>query len=296
VPAQYLSRSPVRDQPFIDSLTRAVSNPFYGLPQFVGSNMVGTTVQTQQLLRPMPQFQSVSVTRSEGFSWYHALQVRVERRFSQGFSILGSYTWSKFMEALTRLNATDTALEHSISPQDRPQRVVISSIYELPFGRGRRFFGSPNSLVNAVAGGWSVQGIYQGQSGPPIAFGNVTYYGASLGNIVLPQDQRTVERWFNTADFEKASGKALAQNIRGFPSRLTGLRADGYNNFDLSMFKTFRFRERYSAQLRFEAQDAMNHAMFSPPNAAPANTNFGMVTGVVAPEQRRITMTLKLSW
>jgi hypothetical protein len=62
------------------------------------------------------------------------------------------------------------------------------------------------------------------------------------------------------------------------------------------MFKTFRFRERYAVQFRLEAQDAMNHAMFDPPNAAPANTNFGKVMGVVAPEQRRVNLSLKLSW
>jgi hypothetical protein len=296
VPAEYLSRSPVRDATTINTLTRQVSNPFYGLPEFAGSNMLGTTVQTQQLLRPMPQFQGLTTTLSEGFSWYHALGVRVDRRFASGFTIQGSYTWSKFMEAIAKLNATDAALEHAISPQDRPQRVVISGIWELPFGRGRKLMRNSRGPLNLVAGGWSLQGIYQGQSGPPIGFGNVLYYGGSLSSIVLPRSERTVERWFNTDDFEKASGKALANNIRTFPSRLTGLRADGYNNFDLSLFKTFRYRERYSVQLRLEAQDAMNHAMFSSPVVGPANTNFGLVTGVVAPEQRRLNLTLKASW
>lgn len=193
------------------------------------------------------------------------------------------------------MNDTDTVLEHVISPQDRPQRVVINGIYEVPFGRGRRFLNR-GGWANAIAGGWSFQGIYQGQSGPPIGFGNVLYYGGDLAGIVLPRSERTVERWFNTDNFEKASGRGLANNIRTFPSRLTGLRADGYNNFDLSVFKTFRFRERFAAQLRLEAQDAMNHAMFSPPNAAPANTNFGKVLNVVAPEQRRVNLSLKLSW
>ena len=295
VPAQYLSRAPVRDQPVIGMLTAQVANPFYGLPEFVGSNMEGKTVNAQQLLRPMPQYQGLTVTRGIGFTWYHAAHLRVQRRFSKGFTIQGIYTWSKFMEAVTRLNDTDPFLEHVISPQDRPHRVVINGIWELPFGRGRRLLNH-RGWVNALAGGWSLQGIYQGQSGPPIGFGNVLYYGADLAAIVLPKSERTVERWFNTDNFEKASGRALANNIRTFPSRLTGLRADGYNNWDLSMFKTFRFRERYSVQFRLEAQDAMNHAMFSPPNAAPANTNFGKVVDVVAPEQRRVNLSLKLSW
>lgn len=291
VPAEYLSRSPVRDQPAIDFLTRNVSNPFYGLPEFSGSGIEGRTVQVQQLLRPMPQFNGVSTTQSRGLSWYHGMYVRVERRFSGGYTIQGSYTFHKFMEGVDKLNATDPLPQHVVSPQDRPHRVIISGIWELPFARRSR------GLLNRVAGGWQVQGIYQGQSGPPIGFGNIIYYGGDLHSIVLPKSERRVERWFNTdAGFERASGKGLANNIRTFPSRLTGLRADGYNNWDLSMFKTFRFKERLRAQLRVEAQDAMNHAMFSPPNTAPANTLFGQVNGVVAPEQRRINIALKVMW
>jgi hypothetical protein len=246
-------------------------------------------------LRPYPHFTGISTTLDGGFSWYHGLLLRAERRLVRGFMVQGSYTWSKFMEAVEKLNPTDLHPHHVVSPQDRPHRFVASGIYELPFGRGRRWIKS-GGWTNYVFGGWSAQGIYQGQSGPPIGFGNIIFRG-NLHDIVLPRSERKVERWFNTdAGFERNSALALAQNIRTFPLRLTGLRADGYNNWDLSLFKTFRFKERYSAQLRVEAQDAMNHAMFSAPNTAPANTAFGTVTGVVAPEQRRINVVLRVNW
>ena len=94
-------------------------------------------------------------------------------------------------------------------------------------------------------------------------------YNGTYGQMVLPAGQRTLERWFNTdAGFEKNSQKQLVSNIRTFPLRLTGLRADGYNNWDLSLFKNIRLRERLTFQLRGEAQDALNHAMFAAPNAA----------------------------
>ena len=106
-----------------------------------------------------------------------------------------------------------------------------------------------------------------------------------------------MERWFNTeAGFEKDVNKQLASNIRTFPPRLTGLRADGYNDWDLSAFKNFTIHERLAFQLRVEAQDALNHAMFAAPNAAPTNTLFGQVNSIVATEQRRITFGGKLSW
>jgi hypothetical protein len=231
-----------------------------------------------------------------GFSWYHSMQLRVDKRFSRGYTLQAAYTWSKFMEAVEKLNPTDLAPHHVISDQDRPQRIVLSGIYELPVGKGRRWLASTNAILNGIAGGWSVQGIYQGQSGPPIGFGNILFYG-NIQDMVLPRSERTVERWFNTsAGFETNSQKQLASNIRTMPLRFTGLRADGYNNMDLSVFKNFKIHERLSFQLRGEAQDVFNHAMFAAPNTAPANTLFGSVNAIVGTEQRRVTIAGKLSW
>jgi hypothetical protein len=173
---------------------------------------------------------------------------------------------------------------------------VLSGIYELPIGKGRRWLASTNAIANGIGGGWSVQGIYQGQSGPPIGFGNILFHG-NIQDIVLPRSERTVERWFNTnAGFETNTQKQLASNIRTFPLRFTGLRADGYNNLDLSAFKNFKIRERLTFQLRGEAQDALNHAMFAAPNTAPTNTLFGSVNATVGVGQRRITVAGKLTW
>jgi hypothetical protein len=285
VPAQYFSTSPVRDQAVIDYLSRQVPNPFFGIAEFAGSGLQGRNVAASQLLRPYPHFNGLTTTLDTGFSWYHSLQVRAEKRFSKGYTLQASYTWSKFMEAVEKLNATDLHPHHVISPQDRPHHFVASGIWELPFLRRNRWLG-----------GWQLQGIYQAQSGPPIGFGNIIFNG-NLHDIVLPRSERTVERWFNTgAGFEKDSRRQLGSNIRTFPLRLTGLRADGFNNWDLSVFKDFQIRERLKFQLRAEAQDAFNHAMFAAPNAAPANTLFGQVNGIVGTEQRRISVGGKLNW
>jgi hypothetical protein len=88
----------------------------------------------------------------------------------------------------------------------------------------------------------------------------------------------------------------LGSNLRAFPLRLTGLRAGGWNNWDLSLFKTIRLHERVSLPLRAEAQDALNHAMFQAPNTAPATTLFGTVNATIWSEQRKITMAAKLIW
>ena len=295
-PRQYLSTSPVRDQATINYLSAAVPNPFYGMPEFAGSSLQGQTVSRSQLMLPYPQFSGLGTTLDYGFTWYHAMQVRVEKRFTRGFTVQANYTWSKFMQALGKLNSSDPYSEHVVSGTDRPQRLVVSGIYDLPFGKGKPWLTSAPGWVNQIVGEWSVQGIYQAQSGPAIGFGNIIFTG-DLGNIVLPRSERTVERWFNTdAGFVKSSSQQLASNIRTFPSRLTGLRADGYNNWDLSLLKNFSITEKLKFQLRAEAQDALNHAMFASPNNSPTSSLFGQVTSTVSGGQRAITLGGRLTW
>ena len=296
VPARYLSLSPVRDQATIDYLSAALPNPFFGLPEFEGSSLAGRTVSRSQLLRPYPHFTSMTAALSAGYSWYHALEAKAERRFSRGFTIQASYTWAKAMEATSKLNATDPRPTHAISALDRPQRFAATGIYDVPFGKGRRFLSRSPGWLNGIVGAWSVQAIYQGQSGAAIGFGNVIFFG-NLHDLVLPRSQRKVERWFNIdAGFERDARKQLGSNIRTFPLRLTGLRQDGHNSWDISVLKDFRITEKIALQFRAEAQDALNHALFGAPNTTPTSTLFGQVTSNVGANQRVITLNGRLTW
>ena len=128
----------------------------------------------------------------------------------------------------------------------------------------------------------------------PLSFGNIIFSG-DVHNIVLSRDQRPVERWFNPdAGFEKNSARQLASNIRTFPvpvDRLAWRRLQ-----QLGPFAAQEFLERVKFQLRAEAQDAMNHAMFAAPNTTPTSTLFGQVTNTVAGGQRAITLGGRLTW
>jgi hypothetical protein len=213
----------------------------------------------------------------------------MERRFTRGFTLQGTYTWSKFMEAAIKLNEQDFSYEHVVSPQDFPHHLTFSGIWELPLKW-------KSAWLRQVAGGWSIQGIYLFQSGNAFAFGNIIFNG-SLAGIPLPRSERTVERWFNTnAGFERDPANQLAANLRTFPSRLTGVRGPGWNNWDLAVFKSFRLTERLTFQLRAEAQDAFNHPVFNNPNAMPVNAVFGRITSTPTDDQRRITLAGKLIW
>jgi hypothetical protein len=186
------------------------------------------------------------------------------------------------MEALSYLNPTDTQLEEVISSQDRTHRLAITTMYELPFGRGKRFAGPSNAFVSKAIGGWQVQGIYTAQSGAPLGFGNAIFTG-NLANIPLPKDQRTVDRWFNIdAGFNRNVSQQLASNIRTLSSRFSGVRADGTNNWDISFIKNTTIRESTQLQFRAEAINALNHPQFTAPNTTPTSTAFGTVTGEFA--------------
>jgi hypothetical protein len=210
------------------------------------------------------------------------MQVRLERRFSAGLSASLSYTWSKTMEALGFLNAPELGLEEVVSSQDRTHRTAVTWIYELPFGRGKRFLGSTNAVASKVIGGWQFQGIYTAQSGAALGFNNAIFNG-NLKDIPLPKNQRNAARWFNiNAGFERDSTKQLGSNIRTMPSRFNGVRADGPNNWDLSVLKNTSITEGITLQFRAEAINAMNHPQLTAPNTTVTSSAFGTVTGEFA--------------
>jgi hypothetical protein len=297
VPRQYLSTLPVRDATVINLLTAAVTNPFLGINGFQGSNYyTALTIQRAQLLKPFPEFSGLTAPLPAGSSWFHAGTARFERRFHRGLQMQASFTHSRTMEAITYLNAGDISPEHVVSNLDRPNRIVASAVWELPLGKGKAIAPAAHGVLNHVIGGWQMQPLFQNQSGPPLAFGNVLYYGL-IGAIPLAPDQRSLQEWFDTSNFERVSGKQLANNIRSFPSRLSGVRAAGMSTIDLSMFKTFVVHEGFRVQFRCEAEGIANHPNFAAPNTVPTNVLFGQVTATqTQQEERRISLGLKLTF
>jgi hypothetical protein len=297
VPAEYLSTSPERDTAVINLLTANIPNPFVGVNGFQGSNYyTQINVQRQQLLKPYPQYTGLTADLSAGMSWYHAFTSRLDRRFRRGFRFGFAYTHSRTMQAVAYLNPTDSRPEHVISSLDRPNRISANAMFELPFGRGKAIGKSVPAVVNHIIGGWQAQTMWQNQSGPGLTFGNVLYRGL-IGDIPLPAGQQTLEQWFNTSDFERASGRQLAQNIQVFPSRISGARAAGISTVDVSLFKTVRIWERLRMQIRCEAEGIANHPNFKAPNTVPTNANFGVVTATqTGQEERRISLGLKLQF
>jgi hypothetical protein len=272
VPNQYLSTLPVRDDATISALSKQVPNPFFGL-----ASPYGRTIAVVDLLRPFPQFGDITETQPIGYSWYHSLQLRAERRFSHGYSLGFTYTWSKLMEATNFLNPADLLLARSIGQYDRPQRINFIAIFEVPIGRGRLIASGASRGRDALIGGWQLNSIVTFQSGAPLAFGDVIFNG-DIRSIALPADKRSIYQWFNTSGFVTDPQKQRQFDIRTFPKYLPWVRGDGQSMWNLALSKSIFLKEPWQIQFRAECYDALNHVNFSDPDTTVTSSTFGRVS------------------
>jgi hypothetical protein len=298
-PSQYYSTSPTRDQATITYLGTNFPNPFFGLnPQFNSAN-----ISRQQLLRPYPHFGNILYQDPVGYSWYHSLQSRMEKRFGQGYTLQMSHTWSKAMDATQFLNGPNNLTTGTIAPQDampyesladidRTHRLTGSGILELPFGKGRHWGNQWTGVPNFFLGGWQMSGAYQWQTGAPINWGNVQISGDST-QINLPSSVRNADRWFNTDVFNRNSGQVLASNIRTFPFRFSNVRLDAQRRLDVSLSKTFSITERWRMRFRGDAFNVENRPVLRGPNTDPVNGAFGRITAQEPPRSFQFSLNMQ---
>ncbi len=269
-----------------NTLNDSVQNPFFGL--ITSGALAARTTTRGQLLRPFPQFTGITIlNRSTGSSRYDAFQLKASRRFAQGFSLIVSYTNAKQLDQIRFLNDTDTELTKELSEFDIPQRLVVSSSYELPFGQGRRFFSNAQGVADKLIGGWQINVIYQANSGVPFDITGAESLGRSAE---IPSDEQSVDRWFDTSAFRQRQTLELV----GL-ARLPDVRSAGRNNFDLSLFKTTGITEKLRLQFRAEAFNAFNRPEFSSPSGAFGTANFGKITSTNT-FARQYQFGLKLLW
>jgi hypothetical protein len=281
-------------------LVSSVANPFLGI--ITSGPLSQPTVQYGQLLRPFPQYQSViDAGGYTGTSSYHAMTVRTEKRYSAG-TILGAYTFSKIMgnietstpwlesgQTATFQNFNNLNLEKSISSFDARQRLTLSYVVGLPFGKGHRFLSGVTGLADKVISGWAVNGVSTFQKGFPLGFTSTpnltnSFGGNSRPNLVADcvrnvegAVQGRINKFFNTACYT-----APAAYTFGNASRTdAAVRGPGIANYDFSLVKKTSFRERYSLEFRAEIFNLFNRVQFGRPNTAQtvsANNTFGVIT------------------
>jgi hypothetical protein len=284
-------------------LTQPVPNPFATLVP--GTTLNTATIPRAQLLRRFPQYTTVGLFSPHiGYSNYHALQTNLQKRFSDGFSILANYTWSKLLDTggvgngarfTDPTNAEDASNydeEYSYSTLDVPHRVTASFTYELPIGKGKMIGKNWNNLTNAFLGGWQVSGTGVYQKGAPIT---ITYSGFSLvsGLAAVGNLQRRPNRVSGVEPmlgFSRAREGLSVFNPEAFspPSEANfefggartynDIRRDNYKNIDLSIIKNVYLGEggQRKLQLRAEFLNAFNMVVFGLPTNA--NVQFGTAT------------------
>lgn len=183
------------------ALLTQVANPFFGI--VTTGPLSSGTVAARQLLRPFPEFNGVSIRAvREGNSIYHALQAKVERRFSGGLSLLAAYTFSKVISNVgSRLsinfanpgiqNGNNLRGERSLANFNTPQRLIVSYMWELPFGPGKPLLKGGGKVAGLIAGGWQLNGVTTFQNGQPLGLTTSVNNTQSLGGGSRPNNNGT---------------------------------------------------------------------------------------------------------
>jgi hypothetical protein len=175
------------------------------------------------------------------------------------------------------------------SNNTRPQRVTVIGSYDFPFGKGKYFLRS--GWGAKVAGGWKMSGTYVYQPGPLLSWNNLFFYG-NLSDI--PLDSPTLAQWFNTANFNRASGSAPNSfQARIFPSVIDGVRADKTSQINTNIQREFVITERYRLLARLDVLNVMNRSQFDVPSTDPLNTNFGKVTAQTTAQNRFLQVQVR---
>jgi hypothetical protein len=250
-----------------------------------------------QARRPYPIFGGITYNGQDNSTIYHALQAKFEKRVSGGLWYLISYTWSKSINVgNTPAVGGDYAYERGISSYDIPQNLTASVGYELPVGKGKKLLSNANGAVNAVLGGWQLQGITVLRSGRPYTptisrdvantgIGGQRPNRIGSGNLSNP----TIGQWFDKTAFTLPAAYTWGN------SGVDILREDKFKNLDLSLFKQFQFNERMRLQFRAEAFNLTNSPSFSAPGTNIDTASGGVVTSTIS-TPRNIQFGLKLNF
>ncbi|MEZ5354541.1 MAG: TonB-dependent receptor [Bryobacteraceae bacterium] len=295
------------------ALNQQVPNPFFGIAD-VGT-LAQRTVARSQLLRPYPQYTSVTtnspaVAQNMGSSSYHSFLLRTEKRFARGYHLLLTYTNSKLIDnGSGRVfgetafvppvqNIYNLAAERSLSEGDVSQRLVISHTVELPFGKGQAIGASAPAALQWAIGGWSATGTFVWNKGFPLALTSTGNSGVG-GGVLRPNStgataelsgapQARLNRYFDTTQFTVPTPFTFGNVSRTLPD----VRGPSGRNYDVSVQKTFPVTERVSTLFRAEAFNLTNTPYFATPGEGLGSPAFGVISS--ARGERQVQFSLKL--
>lgn len=290
-------------------LSNKVANPYYakaigGYPSTPFGLVANPTVALGQTLLPFPQFTSITVTESAGYSRYNALDLKLQKSFRRGLTMLIAYTWSSNWDnlygspvaGLNTLNPNPNSSapgpqdnynlkgEFSRATNDMPNRFTAAISYELPIGRGRAILGSTNRFIDTFVGGWQINSETIIENGGPLpivqtnlstgAFGATGIGGTNQRPNLIPgvnpcYSGRPQSRLGGSSGLKSyinlnAFAPALPYTYGNAP-RTLNCYGPGFNNSDISINKSFKLAEHVAFQFRAEALNAFNTPEFGQP-------------------------------
>ncbi|HEX3684012.1 MAG TPA: carboxypeptidase-like regulatory domain-containing protein [Bryobacteraceae bacterium] len=312
----------------IGNLGNYVANPFAPLltsSYYANSVLSSPTIQAFQLLLPYPQFTGVTTDEPpSATSFYNALQISVEKRYSNGLQLSANYTWSKSIDDSSMYD-TNVAwlanygpnsgwalqdpnrayLERSLSTFDIPSQLKLNYTYDLPFGRGRAFLSSMPRPLDLVLGGWKTAGVWTIHDGFPLQFTvenggtPIWTYGPQRPNLTgTPEfsggpESNWINNYFANPDVFQIPAPYTLGNA---PRAVGSVRSPFFFTTNLSILKEFGLSTTHEAlklELRLEAENAFNHPVFGTPDTLVGDPNFGVINyTAVGPRQCQLALKL----
>ncbi len=288
--------------------TTAVSNPYAGAAELLGTGLYNPTITREQSLLPYSQFTGVTkASLAIGNQAGDLLEVRANKRFSQGLMFNLAYTFAKIIQPRGFREPQYTTVYRTLADYDRPHHLAFTLQYDLPFGKGKRWLSGATGFVEKVVGGWqyntSLEYLVGTPTGRPDAF--------NLVNPELPPGKQTYSRWFNTctllANGQRANCAspdepvvwvqlANAYVLRTYDDRFPNIRNPWATQVNLSMFKNIKIGERFTFQFRAEAFNAFNTPIYQGPSTSLTANNFGQVTIAQQNFPRNMQFAFRLSF
>ena len=287
------------------ALDALVPNPFFGSIQTGDSLLTAATTRASQLLKPYPQYAGVTRFRdSIGESWYNGFTSRLERRSSGGVTYQVSYTFSREEDTVPErfggrgssvIDPNDLSKSRSVAEDDRTHVLTSYFIWELPVGQGHRW--ASEGWMSHVIGGWRLSAVGSWASGRPLVIAGVTASnGVSTGlgahanlNGDPTVDDKTLDRWFNTAVFAQPTPFTFGTGTRTYPQ----VRGPKVNRLDLLLSRLHRVRTS-TIELRIEAQNALNSPQFGEPISSLTDANFGRI--ITGGGERRLQLGVRVGF
>jgi hypothetical protein len=292
------------------SLNTRVPNPYFGIiPR--SSSLGDPTIAVAQLLKPFPEYTTVSIYRNNvGTTRYQGFELSLRQRLARGLLYSIAYTRSTLIDDASSVfdasiltgpianpaiaDSFNRALERDYSTGDIPHNFVSSVVWDLPMGTGRAH--PLRGALGAMLNDWTVTALVTMQSGVPVAVTQTTNFNAFAGfgvqrpnqiaDPTLPADQRTPSQWFNTAAFAIAPvftiGNASRDPVRG-PS---------YRDVDLALIRRVPLRSGTAIELRAEIFDLFNTPNLGAPNGVAGSAAFGTITSALDPRVGQVAVKL----